>query len=47
MIKVVELVRESRNGDCPAVHAVDGALRLAQGEEVSARPGDRAGLPAG
>jgi hypothetical protein len=32
MIKVVKLVRESRNGDCPVVHTVEGDLRLAQGE---------------
>lgn len=36
MIKITELVRDSRNGDCPAVHTVDGDLRLAQGETVSA-----------
>jgi hypothetical protein len=35
MIKVTEVVRDSRNGNCPAVHAVDGDLRLAYGETVS------------
>lgn len=36
MVKVTELVRDSRNGGCPAVHVVDGDLHLAQGETVSA-----------
>lgn len=36
MVKISEMVRDSRNGDCPAVHAVDGDLRLALGETVSA-----------
>lgn len=36
MIKITELVRDSRNGDCPAVHGVDGELRLAVGETISA-----------
>lgn len=36
MVKITEMVRDSRNGGCPAVHAVDGDLRLAQGETVSA-----------
>jgi hypothetical protein len=38
MVKITEMVRDSRNGGCPAVHAVhavDGDLRLAQGETVS------------
>lgn len=36
MVKITELVRDSRNGDCPAVHSVEGDLRLARGETVSA-----------
>lgn len=36
MIKITELVRDSRNGGCPAVHSVDGDLRLARGETVPA-----------
>ena len=36
MIKITELVRDSRNGGCPAVHGIEGKLRLAQGETVSA-----------
>lgn len=36
MVKITELVRDSRNGGCPAVHGVDGDLRLASGERVSA-----------
>lgn len=36
MVKITELVRDSRNGGCPAVHAVDGDLRLGQGGTVSA-----------
>ena len=35
MIEVTELVRDSRSGSCPAVHSVDGDLRLARGETVS------------
>ena len=34
MAKVTEIVRDSRNGGCPAVHAVTGELRLAEGETV-------------
>src|SRR3712207_6867654 len=30
------VVRDSRNGSCPAFHAVAGDLRLARGETVSA-----------
>jgi hypothetical protein len=36
MVKVTELIRESRNGDCPAVHTVEGVLRFARGEDVPA-----------
>ncbi len=36
MVKITELVRDSRSGSCPAVHAVDGDLRLARGETVPA-----------
>ena len=36
MVKITELVRDSRSGSCPAVHAVDGDLRLARGETVAA-----------
>lgn len=36
MVKITELVRDSRNGGCPAVHEADGDLRLASGERVSA-----------
>ncbi|MGQ0773686.1 MAG: hypothetical protein ACT4NY_04570 [Pseudonocardiales bacterium] len=35
MVKITEIVRESRNGGCPAAHGVDGDLRLARGETVS------------
>ena len=33
MAKITEIVRDSRNGNCPAVHAIDGDVR---GETVSA-----------
>ncbi|MGH3870468.1 MAG: hypothetical protein ACRDSR_02970 [Pseudonocardiaceae bacterium] len=36
LVKITEIVRDSRNGDCPAIHAVNGDLRLAQGETTSA-----------
>ncbi len=36
MVKITGLVRDSRSGSCPAVHAVDGDLRLARGETVPA-----------
>lgn len=36
MVKITELVRDSRSGSCPAVHRVDGDLRLARGETVAA-----------
>lgn len=34
MAKVTEVIRESRNGGCPAVHHVDGEITLATGETV-------------
>jgi hypothetical protein len=34
MAKVTEIMRESRNNGCPAVHEVDGSLKLATGEVV-------------
>ena len=36
MVNITELVRDSRSGSCPAVHRVDGDLRLARGETVPA-----------
>jgi hypothetical protein len=36
VIKITELVRDSRNGGCPAVHTAEGDLQLARGETVSA-----------
>ncbi len=34
MAKVTKVIEESRNGGCPAVHHVDGEIRLATGETV-------------
>jgi hypothetical protein len=34
MAKVTEVIKESRNGGCPAIHHVDGEIRLATGETV-------------
>lgn len=34
MAKVTEIIRESRNGGCPAVHHVDGEIKLATGETI-------------
>ena len=35
MAKLREVVRSSRNGGCPAIHAVDGDIKLATGETIS------------
>jgi hypothetical protein len=34
MAKVTKIIEESRNGGCPAVHHVDGDIRLATGETI-------------
>jgi hypothetical protein len=34
MAKVTKVIEESRNGGCPAIHHVDGEIRLATGETV-------------
>jgi hypothetical protein len=34
MAKVTKIIEESRNGGCPAVHHVDGEIRLATGETI-------------
>lgn len=36
MVKITEVVRESIQGKCPAVHAVEGEVRLAGGRTVAA-----------
>jgi hypothetical protein len=35
MARITLIVRHSRNGGCPAAHAVDGPLKLATGEVVN------------
>jgi uncharacterized protein (DUF342 family) len=34
MAKVTKVIEESRNGGCPAIHHVDGEIKLATGETV-------------
>jgi outer membrane translocation and assembly module TamA len=34
MVKITEIVRDSRNGNCPAVHEVEGDLKIATGETI-------------
>jgi hypothetical protein len=35
MAKLTTVVEQSRNGGCPAIHDVDGDIRLASGETIS------------
>jgi hypothetical protein len=34
MAKVTKVIEESRNGGCPAIHNVDGEIKLATGETI-------------
>ncbi len=35
MAKLTTVVEDSRNGGCPAIHAVDGDIKLTTGETIS------------
>jgi hypothetical protein len=34
MAKVTKVIEESRNGGCPAIHNVNGEIKLATGETI-------------